>query len=98
MKNRISYAVRGALVVLTSVLLASCWPAVAPAVDGTVPPLKHVFVIVLENKDYAEIIGEPSMPFFNALAQQYGLAANYYGISHPSLPNYLAMTGGKLRL
>jgi hypothetical protein len=61
---------------------------------GTVPELKHVFVIVLENKDYEEIIGDKSMPFFNGLAQQYGLATKYYGITHPSLPNYLALTGG----
>jgi phospholipase C len=34
------------------------------------------------------------MPFFNGLAQRYSLATNYYGIGHPSLPNYLALTGG----
>ena len=59
-----------------------------------VPKFKHVFVIVLENKEYQEVISEDETPYFNSLSQQYGLATNYYGIRHPSLPNYLALTGG----
>jgi hypothetical protein len=80
--------------VLTSLLFASCIPTRSLDSIGTVPELKHVFVIVLENKDYGEIIDSEDMPFFNGLAQQYGLATKYYGITHPSLPNYIALTGG----
>jgi acid phosphatase len=59
-----------------------------------VPAFKHIFVIVMENKDYARVIGSDQAPYMSALAQRYGVATNYYGIRHPSLPNYLAMTGG----
>ena len=59
-----------------------------------VPVFKHIFVIVMENKDYARVIGSDQAPYMSALAQRYGVATNYYGIRHPSLPNYLAMTGG----
>lgn len=64
--------------------------AVAPAV----PAFKHIFVIVLENKESTRIVGSKAAPFLNALAQQYGRAANFHGTRHPSLPNYLALTGG----
>lgn len=59
-----------------------------------VPAFKHIFVIVMENKDYSRIIGSDQAPYMSALAQQHGVASNSYGIRHPSLPNYLAITGG----
>ena len=54
----------------------------------------HVAVIVMENEEYGDIIGTPSAPYINALARRYGLATEMFAISHPSLPNYLALTGG----
>src|SRR5205807_7284635 len=30
----------------------------------------------------------------NSLAHTYALSANYFAVSHPSLPNYLALAGG----
>src|SRR5205085_5722156 len=54
----------------------------------------HVVVIVMENKEYGDVIGSSSAPYVNRLARRYGLATNSYGVSHPSLPNYLALTGG----
>ena len=48
----------------------------------------------MENKDYASVIGPGSAPFINRLARTYGLATNYSAISHPSLPNYIALTSG----
>src|SRR5215212_10122113 len=59
-----------------------------------IPAFKHIFVIVMENEDYSGIIGSDHAPYISGLAQQYGVAANFYGIRHPSLPNYLALTGG----
>ena len=50
-----------------------------------------MFVIVLENRSYSQAI---TTPFIAQLAASYGLATNYHGITHPSLPNYLAMTSG----
>src|SRR5947209_2339616 len=57
-------------------------------------PPTHVAVIVMENQAYGDVIGSPSAPFINHLARQYSLARQMYAITHPSLPNYLALTGG----
>lgn len=48
----------------------------------------------MENKGYGSVIGSSAAPFENSLAKQCGLATNDNGVSHPSLPNYLAATGG----
>jgi len=68
---------------------------VTAAQSSTPPPTyRHIFVIVLENHEYDRIIGNPKLPYFNMLAQRFGLATASYGVTHPSLPNYLALTGG----
>ncbi len=54
----------------------------------------HVYVIVLENAAYSTLVGNAKAPYLNGLIAQYGLAANYYGVAHPSQPNYLAMFSG----
>ena len=59
-----------------------------------VPPLDHVFVIVMENTAYSSIVGSSAAPYINSLIPTGALAANYYGVTHPSLPNYLSLTGG----
>jgi hypothetical protein len=56
--------------------------------------VKHVFVIVLENHSQHSVIGDPNTPFISSLATNYASAANYYGVTHPSEPNYLAMISG----
>jgi phosphatidylinositol-3-phosphatase len=54
----------------------------------------HIAVIVMENEEYGDIIGSSSTPFINRLAGTWALARQMYAIRHPSLPNYLALTGG----
>jgi phosphatidylinositol-3-phosphatase len=56
--------------------------------------LKHVFVIVLENHSKNGVIGDPNTPQITALANEYGVAGAYYGVTHPSEPNYVAMIAG----
>jgi hypothetical protein len=56
--------------------------------------LKHVFVIVLENHSKDGVIGDPNTPAITALAKRYGEAGRYFGVTHPSEPNYIAMTAG----
>ena len=51
----------------------------------------HVFVIVMENRSYGQVAGNG---YIAQLAAQFGVATDYHGVSHPSLPNYLAMTSG----
>lgn len=60
---------------------------------GLVPAFDHIFILVEENHTYSQIIGSASAPYLNSLANQYGLATNYFAITRPSLPNYLTLTG-----
>lgn len=66
----------------------------SPGVDGAVPNFSHVFVIAMENKEYGNIIGSPSAPYINRIARTYASATQYYAVTHPSLPNYLALISG----
>jgi acid phosphatase len=61
---------------------------------STVPAFDHIFLVIMENHGYDEIIGSSDAPFLNQLASRYGVATNYVSVAHPSLPNYLALTGG----
>jgi hypothetical protein len=67
-------------------------PPVVPA--GTVPAFSHVYLIVMENQELSGIIGNPDAPYINSLASQNGLATGYTAVTHPSLPNYMSITGG----
>jgi hypothetical protein len=49
---------------------------------------------MMENTGFDSLIGNPNAPFINAAAANYGLAKNYYGVAHPSQPNYIAATSG----
>jgi phospholipase C len=53
---------------------------------------RHVVTIVMENHGFSQVAGHS--PFLNALARRCGLATNYRAVTHPSLPNYLAMVSG----
>ncbi len=55
---------------------------------------RHVFVIMMENTGFNTLIGNPNAPFTNYLAATAGLASNYFGVAHPSQPNYIASTSG----
>ena len=57
-------------------------------------PYDHVFVVVEENHGFTDVRPNPAAPNLNALADRYGVAINYSGISHPSEPNYVALLGG----
>ena len=65
-------------------------------VPANQPTFSHVVVVVEENHSYPDVIGNSAMPYLNGLAQQYGLAAQYYSNAHPSLPNYFMLTTGLL--
>ena len=57
--------------------------------------LDHIFYIMMENHGTDQIIGNTAdAPAINRLASQYGVATNYFGVTHPSLPNYLAAISG----
>lgn len=68
----------------------------APPPTATVASttMQHIVVIVDENKPATSIIGDPDAPYLNQLAQSGAQATRYSAITHPSLPNYLALTSG----
>ena len=47
----------------------------------------HVFLIIMENEGYNQVVGNQFAPILNALANEYGLATNYTGVADPSEPN-----------
>ncbi|MEY2412190.1 MAG: phosphatidylinositol-3-phosphatase [Acidobacteriaceae bacterium] len=74
-----------------TLLLALASPAFAQF-----PTFNHVFIVVEENTNYASVVGNSSMPYFNSLAQKYGLATQYYANTHPSIGNYFMLTTGQI--
>lgn len=68
--------------------------AAVAAQAGPVPRFSHVIIVIGENKEFGEVVGNRKMPNFNAWAVQYALLTRYYAIGHPSLPNYLALLSG----
>jgi phosphatidylinositol-3-phosphatase len=68
-------------------------PPAVPTVS-TASRIQHVVWILMENENFGSIVGSGSAPYINSLASTYGLATSYSAISHPSLPNYIALTSG----
>src|SRR5437660_197354 len=96
-----------ALVAALLVALAACAVPPAPVQRGSAlaapavrhraaagPSVRRVAVLVMENREYGQVIGNPAAPFVNRLAGRSALATRSFAASHPSLPNYLALLGG----
>jgi hypothetical protein len=86
------------LAAIAAVLTALPGAATRGGVCGTAatPPATydHVVWIVMENHAYSQVVGSPSAPYLNRLARSCGLATRFSAETHPSLPNYIAMTSG----
>jgi|ERR1700680_961527 len=67
-----------------------------PAHRSAPPPARpHVLLIMLENKGYAATLGSCSAdPYLCSLASSNASVVGWTGVSHPSLPNYIAATTG----
>lgn len=81
---------------ISRMLIGFAWLLTAATVPARAetPRLDHVFIIVLENHGFDDAFANGPSPFMRELAASQGLATNYFGIAHPSLPNYLALIGG----
>jgi hypothetical protein len=66
----------------------------AATAAAPVPAFDHVVVIVFENKESSSVLGNRAAPTFNSYARRYAKLTRYYGVTHPSLPNYLALVSG----
>jgi acid phosphatase len=58
------------------------------------PNFDHIVLILLESRDYSSVIGNLQMPQINALAINNALLSNYYAVTHPNLPNTIALMSG----
>jgi acid phosphatase len=101
--NRLWICILSALLLIGSFGLAGCGGAAGTnstnssggGGGGGGQVARHVVVVVEENKDYSEVIGNTaSMPFLNGLATQYAVATNYFANDQPSSPNYFMLTAG----
>src|SRR5712691_3106550 len=68
------------MITLALALTSAALAQEGPAPKG-VAPLDHVFLIVMENHGYNEIINNPNAPFINQYAQQANLATNYFAVA-----------------
>lgn len=102
-RSIVSTILAGALV--ASGLLVSLLVGNAPAVFEAkasqplatvagLPRPDHIVIVFEENKGYSDVIGSSSAPYLNSLARQGALLTNYYGLHHPSQPNYLEFFSG----
>jgi hypothetical protein len=85
-------------IVLVGLLAALTMTTAALAQEGTVPrgipALNHVWVIMMENHGFSQVLNNPAAPFTTKYARSANLAINYYAVAHPSLTNYLETVGG----
>jgi hypothetical protein len=76
---------------------AASLPSPSATATNAIPAFRHVYVIVMENKEYGSIVGSKAAPYLNSLIARYGLTTNFYAETHPSEPNYIALTSGGLQ-
>jgi phosphatidylinositol-3-phosphatase len=76
-------------------LIISLLLPLRPASGGTLPPIRTVFVILMENESFSSIQGNTNAPYLNHVLLSIGAhCEQYYAIGHPSLPNYLWLEAG----
>jgi hypothetical protein len=86
---------------LAVLLVAGHRPANARAAGlaaaAPLPPVKHVWVIMLENEDYASTFGDPSADPYLAttLPAEGALLENYFATGHESNDNYISLVSGQ---
>jgi phospholipase C len=85
---------------LAMALLCLAAAASAGAADlraGALPPIRHVFLIVLENKSFEAAFGpgSPAPYLAKTLPARGGLLTQYYSTGHWSLDNYIALVSGQ---
>src|SRR4051812_21509385 len=78
-----------ALVVLSATLAVNTERSMA-----VVPRPDHVIICMMENHSYQQIIGSASAPYINSLLPISAQLEEYYGLTHPSQPNYLMLFSG----
>jgi hypothetical protein len=74
--------------------LASCLLLPTISVAQNVPRSSHIWIVTEENHSYEDVVGNPQMPYYNQLIQQYGLATQFYSDQHNSLTALMWLVAG----
>lgn len=87
---------KAAAIGLAAGMLATYTNAQEDRVPTGIPHLDHVFLIMMENHGYLQVINNPNEPYLNSLIAtgKVNLATNYFAVGHPSSTNYLEIVGG----
>jgi hypothetical protein len=92
--TRIMYRIGIAVIFAIGMMVPLAASAHTDVSNAKLKNFQHVFIIMMENTGYNTLIGNSNAPWINMAAKTYGLATNYYGVTHPSQPNYIAATSG----
>ncbi|WP_322048899.1 alkaline phosphatase family protein [Paraburkholderia sp. J67] len=82
---------------LCALFVTACGSSVNSTTAGTTKQIQHVFIITLENENYATTFSSTTKaPYLaNTLTAQGALVQQYYGTGHVSLDNYISMISGQ---
>src|SRR5215472_2661943 len=90
-REGVDNSMRLKLLALCASVAAGIWLVAASGVSSAgvshghgIPRYNHIVEIMMENTSYPTIIGNSFAPNLNALANRYGLATDYFGVTHPS--------------
>ena len=81
----------------TEVASGPATPSSSPGLLSSSPGLPdfpNIWIIVLENHGFDQVVGSADMPYLNGLIDRYGIARRSSGVSRPSQPNYFALFSG----
>jgi acid phosphatase len=67
-------------------------PLLVPSASAATKAPTKVLTIVEENHSYSQ--ARAGMPYLTSLAKRYSYGRHFHAVSHPSLPNYIAIAGG----
>jgi hypothetical protein len=87
----------GTILLALCAVLALAVPAHARPAPGGPPPVGHVFIVFLENENADTTFGpgSPAPYLSQTLPSQGGFLPQYYGVTHLSLGNYVALVSGQ---
>ena len=84
----------GPLVSIKHLSLAFLLFFATACIAQNIPRSSHVWMITEENHSYEDVVGNPQMPYYNQLIQQYGLATQFYSDQHDSLTALMWFVAG----
>ena len=70
-------------------------PPVCGQTPAAQPTIRHVIIVMLENRSYDQVVGSPAAPYETGLARECGSATEAFGATHGSAANYLAVSAGQ---